>query len=1019
VAQAAAVGLRTIALTDHGGFYGSARLHAAAQKHGIRALVGTTIHINKAGDFPVIARNRRGYQALCRMHTNNNLGVELPPDWQAGDLVCLTGSADERLVQLLEKQNWKAAKQCVQHLINHFGAPHVYVEITRHHTRNSRYIESALTELAEHFKLQQIASNAPLYARRSDRLLADAFTCLREHTILDKAGQILAYNSERHIKPPNQIQQLFADRIDLLVNTERLAQSLDFTLENLGYQFPRYRQNDNGDERYLTADEEVVMLREQSYAGAAKRYDKVTAEVKKQLDHELHLIAQLGFSGYFLIVWDIVRWAQNQGMLCQGRGSAANSVVCYALGITNADPVGGGLLFERFLSKDRKSWPDIDVDFPSGERRESVIQYVYDRYAPRGAAMTANVITYRKRSAFREMAKVLGFGDNIADQFSKTTVHQELVEGDVWNEALVRCGVEHNHPRLAALQHLFFAVKGKPRHLGQHPGGMVICDAGLDSLVPLEPATMPGRTILQWDKNDCESLGLVKVDLLGLGMLAAMEDMLRISRERGKPVDIAQIPKDDTATYDLLCAADTVGTFQVESRAQMNTLPIMKPRCFYDVVVEVALIRPGPIVGNLVHPYLNRRNGRAPIESIHPLFDELLERTLGVPMFQEQVLKMAMLIADFSGTEAEELRKAMSFERSHEKMQQVTAKLKIAMTERGVTPEVQNQVIESIGSFSQYGFPESHAISFGLIAYASCWLKVHRTAEFFTGLLNNQPMGFYSPSSLLYDARRHGIRVKPVCVQQSNIETTVLDDKTIRLGLLHIKGLSQELQLRVVESRSHARFTNLEDFMLRTRPNKKERRAIAAAGALNGLDNVSHRRSALWQAEASLNEDDLFYQAEQKEIKTVADTTPLAPMNRWERLNADYDTQGLTTGAHPMQVWRRQVDPTCSYYRAADLFNVPHGQSVYLTGMVICRQRPTTGKGHCFLSMEDETGISNLFIPRPTFEKYRLLISTEAFLLAFGRVQINEGGSRSLYVLTVSPLPDSPQEVRIKSHDYC
>ena len=1008
---AAALGYQAVAVCDHGGFYGSARAHAAAQEHGVRALVGTTLEIQHCGWVPVLARTRAGYAALCRWHTNGHLGEGDPVHWQPGDLVCLTGCREGALVGLLRRRKWAEARRWVERLMARFGRGHVCIEVFRHRCRGDGYLNRVLAELAEQVAVQVVAVNAPLYARRSDRLLADAFACVREGTTLEAAGRLLGINSERYLKPPEALSALFADKMEWVRNAEALAASLDFGLESLGYHFPRFHDG----QRYLVAEEENHLLREVSLKGAKQRYGGISSAVREQLEHELGMIERLGFAGYFLIVWDIVCWAQRQGMLCQGRGSAANSVVCYALGITNADPVGSGLLFERFLSENRKSWPDIDVDFPSGEKREAVIQYVYEKYAPRGAAMTANVITYRQRSAFREMSKVLGFGTAVADRFSSYTAHLEVKEKQAFGAALDACGVEQGHPHRQALYHLFQATLGKPRHLGQHPGGMVICDQGLDHIVPLEPATMPGRKVLQWDKDDCDALGIVKVDLLGLGMLAAMEDMLRLCRERGRPVELATLPKDDTATYDLMCRADTVGTFQVESRAQMSTLPVMRPRCFYDVVIEVALIRPGPIVGDLVHPYLNRRSGRDAVNYIHPLFEPVLKRTLGVPLFQEQVLKMAMLIADFTGSDAEELRKAMSFQRSHEKMQTVTAKLEGAMLAKGVSGEVRQKVIAAIGSFALYGFPESHAISFGLIAYASCWLKQHRAAEFYAGLLNNQPMGFYSPASLVQDARLRGIKVKPVCVQHSTMETLVLSDTCIRLGLGQLVGVSVACQSRIVEQRSQQKFLGVQDFLNRVKPNKRERRAMAESGALNGLPQVEHRRDAMWRAEAVLAEDDLFYQlGSDRALKSA----PLKRMSRWERLRADLSTTGVTTGGHPMWVWRREVDPEERYYRAVDLADVAHGQTVFLTGMVICRQRPSTGKGNCFVSMEDETGMSSVFVPRSTYDKFRLVIVTESFLLVYGRVQVDEGGCRSVYAMEITPLPQAPGGVAVVSHDF-
>jgi error-prone DNA polymerase len=633
-----------------------------------------------------------------------------------------------------------------------------------------------------------------------------------------------------------------------------------------------------------------------------------------------------------------------------------------------------------------------------------------------------------------------------------------------------------------------------PRHLGQHSGGMIICDRGLDQIVPLQPATMAGRTIVQWDKDDCEDLGIVKVDLLGLGMLAAIEDALHLCESRGRFVDPATIPKDDPAVFDMLCRADTIGTFQVESRAQMATLPIMRPQTFYDLAIEVAIIRPGPIVGDLVHPYLNRRNGREPIDLIHPDLAPILERTLGVPLFQEQVLRMAMTLADFTGAEADELRRAMAFKRADEKMEKVARKLHQRMTERGIPAATQEKVIRSIGSFALYGFPESHAISFALIAYLSCWLKVHHPAEFYCGLINNQPMGFYSVNTLLEDAKRHHVRARPISVVHSHYETSVEDQKPkpshhptpetlrpsclggektpkpmpyLRLGLHRLKGLKKTTATRIVEAREAHPFTSLPDFLQRVRPNDKERRLLAASGALNPLPGITHRRDALWQSELPQPDaQDLWSAGLQpaSEPKPASNGTPasagptsqaskiprreatedntshsalvtrhsreaspLPSMTPAERLAADLALTGSTTGPHPMALWRASRSmgvppdhPTLdtSPKRATELHTLSHGSPVSVAGMVICRQRPSTAKGHCFISLEDETGIANLFVPRDTFHQHKFTITTEPFLLCHGRLQISEGDQPTIYVTHIEPLPGSDRTTPAPSHDF-
>ena len=1018
-ARAAEQGHKSLALVDHMGFYGSARAHAAAKKNHIHAITGTTLEsISQIHHLSILSKSRHGYQNLSRFLTK----IHCEQDVNKLEEHDLSGNHAILSRDSLLKPSKENLLSTTRHLLAQFGPKNLSIAVSHHSRRGEQKINQQLRDLASFLKIPIIASNAPTYSQRSDRLLADAFTCLREKTSLDEAGRLLESNGEKHLKSPREIQDLFTGYSQETSNAQALAEECsDFSLSNLGYRFPSYRDPSSGD--LLTGSQQNQYLHHLVEKGLKKRFKTVSTAHRQKIAKELATIEHLGFSGYFLIVWDLVRFARSQGILCQGRGSAANSLICYVLGLTSVDPVESGLLFERFLSENRQSWPDIDIDFPSGERREAVIQYLYGKYAPYGAAMTANVITYKPRSAFREMSKILGFPDSIASRFSdlcaspKVQDHaqEELSMSRYYpsdrvmelSSTIERSGIPSSHPRFTPLLQLYQNILHCPRHLGQHSGGMVFCDGGLDHIVPLQPAAMDQRTVLQWDKDDCEDLGIVKVDLLGLGMLAAMEDSLKICERRGHPVDLAKIPKDDPAVYDLLCRADTIGTFQVESRAQMATLPIMQPRKFYDLAIEVAIIRPGPIVGDLVHPYLNRRTGKEGIEYLHPAFEPILKRTLGVPLFQEQVLRMAMVIADFTGVEADFLRKAMSFKKSDERMQAIVEKLKLRMQERGVSPEVQQGVIDSIGSFALYGFPESHAISFALIAYASCWLKVHRPAEFYCGLVNNQPMGFYSVNTLLQDAKRHGVRCKPVSVLHSQMTTEVISDDYLRLGLDRLKGLRLDSKERLIEERSKSHFSSLADFLRRVHPNAKERRILASSGALNDFPEISHRRDALWQAE-QVPPDDLFANhSSQEEV--------LGMMTPSERLETDFTLQGASSGPHPMRLWRQKSGrelPT-----STSLAGMLHGSPVQIAGMVICRQRPGTAKGHCFISLEDEFGIANLFIPRKTFHQYKLTITSEAFLLVQGRLQITEGGQTCIYVESIQALGLSNQ-LASDSHDF-
>ncbi|HEY4758071.1 MAG TPA: DNA polymerase III subunit alpha, partial [Chthoniobacterales bacterium] len=624
-------------------------------------------------------------------------------------------------------------------MIEAFSRENVYVELQRHFLRGEDRINRALVDLASKFRLSIIATNGVQYAKPYGRQVVDIFTCIREHTHLDLAGKLLTQNAERHLKSDAEMRAIFRDLPDAITNTERLADRLAFSLENIGYEFPEYPVPHGHTMNSF--------LRTMVLFGAQQRYESITKKVRRQLEEELSLITRLGFSGYFLIVWDIVNFCRENNIMVQGRGSAANSAVCFCLGITPVDPVSNHLVFERFLNESRKGWPDIDLDLPSGDRRERVIQEVYRRYGKNGAAMTANVITYRGRSAAREIGKALNFSSSTLDRFSHLFANGDFPHTLELEAQIEQAGLPKAHPRMPAFVGLYHAIYGLPRHLGQHSGGMIICQNKLSSFVPLENASMPGRVVAQWDKDDCEDLGIVKVDLLGLGMMSVMQDAFDLCRERGRPLDLAHIPKDDAKTFAMMQTADTIGVFQIESRAQMATLPRLKPKCFYDVVIEVAIIRPGPIQGDMVHPYLARRAHKEEITYFDDRLKPVLERTLGVPLFQEQMLKIAMIMANFSGDEAEELRRALSFHRSEERMNRVSVKLREAMARNQVAPEMIEKVVHSITSFALYGFPESHAISFAILAYGSAYLKAHRPAEFYASLINNQPMGFYTPAT--------------------------------------------------------------------------------------------------------------------------------------------------------------------------------------------------------------------------------------------------------------------------------
>ncbi len=887
---AAALGYPALALGDRAGVYGAPRFHVAAQRAGLRALVGSEIQVVEllgcevvrnslatnnltTNNIFLLVANRTGYQNLCQLITQTKLRApkgESAATWEDLDgrtdgLICLARDS------VLPPTTNNPTTSNLSHLQRLFPN-RLYIDIQRHLDPEEERLNQALMAVAGTYHIPLVATNDVRHATRSGRPLLDVLTCIRDKTTLDAAGRRLLKNAERHLKSPAEMAALFRDVPEAVSNTCRIAEQCEFTLADLGYRFPEYP--------LPPGESAISYLRTLTYAGARERYGTLTARVRRQLEHELHIIGKLDLAGYFLIVWDIVRFCRTQRILAQGRGSAANSAVCYALGITAVDAVGMELLFERFLSEERGEWPDIDIDLPSGEQRERVIQYVYHRYGDRGAAMTANVITYRTRSAVREIGKALGFSLTQVDRLSKMLQRFEFRDGaDDLALQLKSAGIDAEAPRVRLLVNLVRQIQGLPRHLGQHSGGMVIAGGRLDTVVPLEPASMPGRVVVQWDKDDCADLGIIKVDLLGLGMLAVLEEALPLVREHeGVALDLAHLPQDDPAVYEMLRKADTIGVFQVESRAQMATLPRMRPDHFYDLVVQVAIIRPGPIVGQMVHPYLNRRNGRAPVTYAHPALEPILKRTLGVPLFQEQLLRMAMTVAGFTAGEAEELRRAMGFKRSAERMQAIQQRLRTGMAARGITGTSAEDIVRSITSFALYGFPESHAASFALLAYASAYLRAHHLAAFTCAMLNNWPLGFYHPATLVQDAQRHGLRVLPIDVTRSgwkcgleqvatqqvarllgyevvmepnNLTTSNLaTDSTLalRLGLRYVSGLREAAGTRIAAERQRAPFTSVADVAARCGLRDNELSTLAHIGAFAAFGIT--RRTALWQAAA-------------------------------------------------------------------------------------------------------------------------------------------------------------------------
>jgi len=1047
IATAAERGVSAVALIDRNGVYGAPRFYTAAKKAGVRALVGAELLFDGNQRASLLVGNRTGYKNLCKLITAGAMGRpkgEARYTWElieqyAEGLHCLTRDDPE----------------VVDRIAGIFKG-RTHLELQRHRIREEEHRNQMLMALARRMRLPLLATNGVRYARPENKELHDVLTCIREGRNVDNAGQLLGANRERHIKSAEEMSALFADLPGAIDHAWELSNALDFTLADLGYQFPDYP---------LPAGEtSMSFLRKISWNAAMSRFRPFEERAQRQIEKELNMIEKLDLPGYFLIVWDIVQFCNREKILVQGRGSAANSAVCYALGITAVDPVKMELLFERFLSEERGEWPDIDLDLPSGDQREKVIQHVYAKYGVHGSAMTANVITYRDRSAAREVGKALGYSLEQVDKLSKCVSTWNF--GEIKEQIaalpteLAKIGFDPDDLRLQHFMRLYLEIQSLPRHLGQHSGGMVMAKGRLDEVVPLEPASMPGRVVIQWDKEDCADLGIIKVDLLGLGMLAAIEEMIPlIETHERKHVDLAHLPQDDKLVYKMLNEADTIGMFQVESRAQMASLPRNAPKKFYDIVVQVAIIRPGPIVGGMIRPFFDRRQGRAPVEYPHPCLAPILERTLGVPLFQEQLLRIAMVAANFTGGEAEELRRAMGFKRSMQRMVEIEKRLRAGMTTNGIDQPAQDQIVKSITSFALYGFPESHAASFALIAYASAYLKAHHPAAFYVALLNAWPMGFYHPATLVKDAQRHGIEAFPIDINHSGWMCR-WENGGIRLGLRFVKGLRGTTAKRIEDAQP---FASADDLAHRARIRNDQLTRLAYAGALGSLGLT--RRAALWQAsKAAKAAGELFEEGlaeaggrlseagrrrpvagEQvaelpgQVAKTESETRqpgntvtkqpgnpatgnrppasghrhPLPEMSPAEDTLADYAAAEMTAGPHLLEHFRERLRQE-NVLAAADLKRVPNGSRVATAGAVIVRQRPGTAKGFVFLTLEDETGLSQAIVNPPLFAEYRNVILRSSGLIVEGIVQ-NSEGQASVRAEKFWPL-EGLQDVQ--SHDF-
>ena len=883
IERAAELEMPAMALLDRNGVYGAPRFHMEGQRRGVRAHIGAEVAVSDLGErlrparylphqhpiqpvrLPLLAESQIGYQNLCRLITRYKLrestkaeGAALTADIEeySDGLVCLTGRSEGPLAAALVQGGYEVAKKTVERLVHLFGERSVYVEIQRHFDREEEHRNRAAIRIARSLNLPLLATGGVSYATEYEREILDVFTCIRHKTTLDKAGRLLTTNTERYLRSAGEMRQLFYDYPEAISNTRELSSRLRFEMANLGYEFPAYPVSDGE-----TMDS---FLRKRVEEGIRRRYlpkndSALFAKATKQAEYELRVIEQLGLAGYFLIVWDVVRYCKDNGILVQGRGSAANSVVCYVLEITIVDSVGLDLLFERFLSLERGEWPDIDIDLPSEADRERAIQYVYRRYGELGCAMMANVTTYRHRSASRETGKVLGFTEAETARISALETPWEWKgPKDTLESSFKTAGFDLRNPRVVGYLEICERIQKLPRNLSQHSGGMVICQGQLDAVVPIERASMEGRTVIQWDKDDASDMKIIKVDLLGLGMMAVLADCLDlVPKYYGATLDYAQIPQD-SAVYESIQKADTVGLFQIESRAQMSALPRTRPACFEDLSQQVAIIRPGPVTGQLVNPYIERKLGRQPVTYMHPSFEPFLRRTLGVPLYQEQVMKIGMAAANLTGGEAEELRKAMGGKRSDAILARMRSRLVEGMTANGIALDTQAEILRILATVREFMFPESHAQSFASLAYSSAYTRLYYRAAYTCAMLNNQPMGFYRPSTLIHDAKLHGLKVRPIDVQQSGWDCTLerlgeadrnkySDPFAMRIGLRYVRGLRQEIGDAIAETRaSDGPFASEYDLKRRVPTIRKtELTQLANAGALNWTGEKHDRRTAL------------------------------------------------------------------------------------------------------------------------------------------------------------------------------
>jgi len=998
VQEAVRLGLEALAITDCDGLYGIVRFAEAARAHGLPTIFGAelTLYDHRGpgrgpSELVVLARGPHGYARLARAISEAQLAgskgdprttvaglgklaqADSTPPW-----VVLTGTSGGAVAQALVEDGPLAARRELERLTAAFGVDNVFVEIWDHGHPLDSARNDALVKIAAAAGVEVVAANDVRYHSPDRRPLATALAAVSERASLDAIDAQLPAAATAHLRSGAEQAHWFRRYPGVVERAAAIAQECAFDLALVAPELPPFPCPPGFDE--------MSWLRELTDRHAIRwygtRHDEQVEGAWSQIDHELATIEELGFPGYFLVVHDIVEFCRRNDIYCQGRGSAANSAVCFALGITKADAVSLGLLFERFLSPERDGPPDIDIDIESG-RREEVIQYVYERYGRHHAAQVANVITYRARSSVRDMARALGYAPGQQDAFAKNLSRWTGLTNQ--SDMEVEAAIPDDVIKLAA------ELEDAPRHLGIHSGGMVICDRPIIEVCPVEWARMADRSVLQWDKEDCAAVGLVKFDLLGLGMLSALHlGVDLISDHYGIDIDLAEIPQED-CVYDMLCKADSIGVFQVESRAQMATLPRLKPRTFYDLVVEVALIRPGPIQGGSVHPYIKRRNGREEVTYLHPLLENALSKTLGIPLFQEQLMQMAIDVAGFTAAEADELRQAMGSKRSKARMERLRGRFYDGMEERGIVGETADLIWDKLAAFANFGFPESHSVSFAYLVYSSSWIKYHYPAAFCASLLNAQPMGFYSPHTLVQDARRHGVKVYRPCINDSDAGATLVgsvEDSAMRMGISSVRHVGDDLAEAIVAERNaNGPFASIEAVRQRTGADRRVLEALATAGAFDRLDVLGggDRREALWTAGAVAATGP----GQLPGIVTGTDAPQLPGMSDRELAQADMWATGVAAEGHPTRFIRDRLRSE-GVVVSIDLQSHPH-ERVLIAGVVTHRQRPATASGTTFLNIEDETGLINVIVSKGCWIRHRMVAGTAPALYVRGRLERSEG----------------------------